>query len=268
MQCRINKRRIWTARLLLERQIHPGALFLTLTYDEDRVPLVAKTYDSTLRPRDATLFLKRLRKRRPFRYFLVGEYGDKTQRPHYHAIVYGDWFEEDCRRFGRYVVHPDVQEAWGQGFTSAFGFTPERAAYVAGYTVKKYTKPDSTYLGVTLGRRVPEFTRQSRRPGIGCHDDVIRALSESLVQSEPLAEDMPPSFRYGSTEWPMPPIVAAKCRYEMGMARLAVDRPPRRVVENYTRSAEDVAASQVRLRRLEVKAERARRRREDMETAI
>lgn len=86
-----------------------------------------------LKKRDAQLFIKRLRKfiygkfKEQVRYYLVGEYGPKTFRPHYHLLL---WFENEqvaqnlsqivssCWRYGRV----DVQSSLG-----------DAAAYVAGY---------------------------------------------------------------------------------------------------------------------------------------
>lgn len=55
-------------------------IFVTLTYDNE--------HKKELNIRDMQLFLKRLRKKQKVRYLYVGELGEKTKRPHYHAIIF------------------------------------------------------------------------------------------------------------------------------------------------------------------------------------
>jgi len=84
--CRINRARDWTTRLILELE-RPGvrAFFLTLTYDNEHLP-----EGRNLDPKHVRNWLKRFRKPFPkeVRYFLVGEYGGKFGRPHYHVLLF------------------------------------------------------------------------------------------------------------------------------------------------------------------------------------
>lgn len=89
LACRIQKRKEWSMRLWHELSYHDRHVFLTLTYDDYHLP-----DDESLRIRDIQLFIKRLRKDlakdgRKIKYFACGEYGGRTHRPHYHAIIYG-----------------------------------------------------------------------------------------------------------------------------------------------------------------------------------
>lgn len=101
------RRRIsgWSFRLMKEAESCDSASFVTFTYDTDHVPITPKGF-MTLRKRDFQLFMKSLRKAhtarpqappqkqgghvgaKPIRYFCVGEYGKKSWRPHYHAIMF------------------------------------------------------------------------------------------------------------------------------------------------------------------------------------
>lgn len=90
------KRRVsaWSFRLMQEDKISSTAHFVTLTYNTEHVPLSRNGY-MTLAKRDVQLFLKRLRfdisKKYPdvkIKYYLAGEYGGRTMRPHYHAIMF------------------------------------------------------------------------------------------------------------------------------------------------------------------------------------
>lgn len=98
--CRMDKSKEWANRCLMELQYHQEAYFLTLTYDDQHVPITyypdPETGEAqpalTLRKKDFQAFMKRLRKRcepDKLRFFACGEYGGQTHRPHYHAIVFG-----------------------------------------------------------------------------------------------------------------------------------------------------------------------------------
>jgi hypothetical protein len=98
--CRLEKSRQWANRCMLELQYHESSFFVTLTYDDDHVPVTYYSENDdgearsalTLRFRDLQLFLKRLRKEHYYerlRFFACGEYGSTTYRPHYHAIIFG-----------------------------------------------------------------------------------------------------------------------------------------------------------------------------------
>ena len=89
--CRDKKAREWSTRAMCEAQSSTGyPLFLTLTYNNQFVPSdgVSKTH--------AQNFMKRLRinlnrylgREVNLRFFLCAEYGSKTKRPHYHALIY------------------------------------------------------------------------------------------------------------------------------------------------------------------------------------
>lgn len=89
--CRLDYSRKWADRLMIESRNHEKTWFLTLTYNDDNLPL-SDTLVPTLRKRDVQLFMKRLRKAvspQKVRFYCSGEYGEKTFRPHYHLIVFG-----------------------------------------------------------------------------------------------------------------------------------------------------------------------------------
>ena len=97
--CLKSKINDWAFRLEQESKRHLYVNFITLTYDPAHVPLTP-TLLPTLSKRDVQLFFKRLRKlqRDKLKYFIVGEYGSRSYRPHYHAIIFGvqnpDHFEK------------------------------------------------------------------------------------------------------------------------------------------------------------------------------
>lgn len=188
MPCRINRRRLWTGRILLEASQHAYSTFLTLSYNEDSCP-------SELVPSDLALFWKRLRYELGFkiRYFAVGEYGEKTGRPHYHAIVFGMPF----------TAVKVCEKAWPLGFVFLGEVTPASAAYVTGYVSKKMT----SYEDPRLEGRHPEFARMSLRPhGIGklAASEIAVGLTAS-GGSKALAKlrDVPSEIRFGGRKYPL-----------------------------------------------------------------
>lgn len=163
------------------RCVHEAALyaencFLTLTYDDAHVPAFG-SLDRSAFPK----FMKRLRKRFPgerIRYFHCGEYGERTQRPHYHALLFGFDFADKypwSYRSGRPCWRsPTLEVLWPFGQSELGSVTFESAAYVARYVVKKVSGALAyeRYSRVDVGtgeiiQISPEYTTMSRRPGIG-----------------------------------------------------------------------------------------------------
>lgn len=146
--CRVYFKRLWQGRLLLEWCLHDVSSFVTLTYEDKELPP-----GGNLEPADMRNFLKSLRKAYgPLRFFGVGEYGDRTLRPHYHLVI-----------FGHSLTADQVQAVWKKGICTSDEFNKSRAAYVCGYVLKKLTKKDNPL----LEGRHPEFARMSLKPGLG-----------------------------------------------------------------------------------------------------
>lgn len=141
----------------MESVLHDEMCFLTITYDDDHVPLALSPIDAVplgnLRKKDLRDYFKRLRNEGlRFRYYACGEYGEQTERPHYHAILFGvSPFDEEI-----------LKEKWPYGFVQVREFTHQRAGYVASYTSKKLPHRKKQHDG-----RDPEFSLMSRKPGIG-----------------------------------------------------------------------------------------------------
>jgi len=92
-------------------------------------------------------FIKRLRKHykdKYISYFHVGEYGERTKRPHHHAIIFGINFEEDRREMqvsksGHIQYHsPTLEKIWACGRTSVQDCMSNNIIYTAQYTLKKF----------------------------------------------------------------------------------------------------------------------------------
>ena len=178
--CRLDRSRAWAARIIHESQLHDENCFITLTYDEDKMPRLFTGGPGTLLKSDFQKFMKRLRKRlapRKIKYYMCGEYGDNYNRPHYHACVFG-FQPEDQELFtinGENQVYTSemLSKTWGRGFVTVGSLTFESAAYVSRYVLKKVTGAlaHDHYLrcdeyGVAYWLEA-EYNSMSRRPGIG-----------------------------------------------------------------------------------------------------
>lgn len=137
--CRIDYARSWAARIVHESRFHETNCFITLTYDPEHLP---ESY--SINKRHLQLFFKKLRKKLPnkIRYYAVGEYGDKSLRPHYHAIIFGEDFYNDRKLFSRGHGYPLycsalLDETWGMGHCTIGDLNVQTAYYTARYSTKK-----------------------------------------------------------------------------------------------------------------------------------
>lgn len=165
--CRLERSAQWAARCLDEASLFEKNCFITLTYDEVRIP-----EDGSLVKRDFQLFMKKLRKRfgEGIRYYMCGEYGDTTGRPHYHACLFN--FRPDDLFFFKKTdqghclyTSKSMEEIWDNGYVIIGDVTFESAAYVARYIMKKITGDgaDERYVDKDSGVMLePEYTNMSR----------------------------------------------------------------------------------------------------------
>jgi hypothetical protein len=177
--CLKRRQNSWGCRLSHELLFHDAidCHFITLTYDDKN--LVWASDGATLYPRHLELFLKRLRKVHPFRYFACGEYGDKTGRPHYHLLLFGFPLDDFISYDNTYKTSDLIDHVWGHGSHNLIGsISNESIFYCAKYVTKKAVISQVESESRSLFKknewkrdaipfRLPEFARMSRRPGIG-----------------------------------------------------------------------------------------------------
>ncbi len=170
--CLRRRRNAWTGRMLLEQSQHSECAFVTLTYNEETMPLVYLAehdiWIPTLVKSHLQRFIKSVRKKamrleRRLRYFAAGEYGSKTGRPHYHLILFGTgpcW-------------NPIYEASWNRGFVSSYDANPRSMSYVAKYCLKGGKDPElglpeyGEYSLENARVTVPPFRLTSRNPAIG-----------------------------------------------------------------------------------------------------
>ncbi|AXL15266.1 replication initiator protein [Microviridae sp.] len=167
--CRLERSRQWAIRCLHEASLYDDNCFLTLTYSDVNLPI-----DGSLNKEHFQKFMKRLRKKYPrlpgntIRYFHCGEYGEKLNRPHYHACLFNIDFTDKVlwknKNGFKLYTSESLSQLWPYGYCIIGNVTFESAAYVARYIMKKITgdQANDHYQG-----RSPEYITMSRRPGIG-----------------------------------------------------------------------------------------------------
>lgn len=161
--CKLDYAREWSDRMMLEYLCTGKAIFITLTYRQEELeklpilglnPATGEVFHA-FRKSDYQNFLKRLREKLSdkeilVRYFLCAEYGDKTLRNHYHAILFGismndlqKSFQDVFSYHGMNELHQPhwsskfLEDKWKLGFVQIADATQETMNYCARYTSKK-----------------------------------------------------------------------------------------------------------------------------------
>lgn len=99
---------------------------------------------------------------------MAGEYGERTTRPHYHALLFGVGFTNLKRVKENLFCSKELDELWPYGFSSIGTVTFDSAFYVAKYCLKK--KKTTMIVERKTGEYItvePEFGAMSLKPGLG-----------------------------------------------------------------------------------------------------
>lgn len=226
--CLANRRKEWISRLRFEEFSSDASTFVTLTYDDDHIPS-----DREFDRAQVQRFLKRLRNASrdfhvpPFslRYFLVGEYGSQTHRPHYHAIFFGvDMLTEFWlpRLVGYDSAHnrprfcSDVlARIWPYGFNVVGSVTSSSIRYVSKYVSKSIGSNEAP-----KAKASRPFCLKSLGLGRVPFVDVIRKGRKVSRSPRPLLFD---SFSSGFAVLPS----------EFGFSRVSLPRVLDRYVEEF-----------------------------------
>lgn len=177
---------------------------------------------NSLEAGDLVMMVKRLRKlsTQPVRYFGCGEYGDRFGRPHFHVAFFGLGMNDEEK----------VIEAWQggnwkdpkrqPGDIHVMELNNNTAQYLTGYITKKIGGSDHE----VLAGNYPEFSRMSRRPGLG--QKALQAVADSLMAyggSKKLSEmgDVPSSVRIGGRIFPLGRYLRGELRKMVGWDKKA-----------------------------------------------
>lgn len=179
-ECRLKYSKDWSTRMLCEAATYnfENCYFLTLTYDNNNLRFGA-TGNPTVCKKDIQDFMNSIRdnqlyqfKHTGVRYYGATEYGDITERPHCHVILFNCKVPSDGLQY--YMTNKFNQpiykglyfeKYWPYGFVTVGSLTFESCAYVARYCMKKHKGKDkSFYLENSIEA---EDSTKSNRPGIG-----------------------------------------------------------------------------------------------------
>jgi len=181
--CMLKKRFEWSTRLQHELQYATSAAFITLTYSDEyfekkhpigstinqllmfeevdqNIMVGIKEFDEYLKDRTSVKkkemqdFLKRFRhhdKSPNIRYYAVGEYGEKSLRPHYHLLMFN---------FDYPNLEQNLLKSWSYGLFYIGSVTEASIHYVSGYVMTKQFSPNDDWCERS-------FALMSRKPGIG-----------------------------------------------------------------------------------------------------
>jgi hypothetical protein len=166
-QCKAQRKQQWQFRLNIEQKHALSSTFLTLTYSDGHIPTTNNVQH--LHKKDLQNFIKTIRNDHlrqykeehklktikhaqllapQIRYFAAGEYGEKTNRPHYHVILFN---------YPR-KSYDTLSELWGKGQVHIGDVNQHTIAYTAKYIMKSAD---------TVQKENPMFNTMSRRPAIG-----------------------------------------------------------------------------------------------------
>lgn len=155
--CKAAHQKMWAIRCSLESLYYKENCMVTLTYDNEHLPVDYKLHKEHLQE-----FIKKLRNHGlKIRYYGCGEYGSSVEhlhRPHYHIILFGYWPEDakfDIKSSKGFPIYSSefLTKVWNKGIVSVSEMTSGTAYYTAGYVEKK------------MG--IGEFSLMSTKPGIG-----------------------------------------------------------------------------------------------------
>lgn len=209
-ECRQKVRKQMATRILLESQIENCATyFLTLTYDDEHLPLYQG--ENCFSKDDVNKFLDNLRYRfekyalGKFRYFLTCEYGEHGSRSHYHAILL-------CKDIDQYLTPISelriiVDDAWRKGRTQLELANEARINYCTQYALKenayqyKLYEPDDP--------RKP-FRLFSRNPGICGTKSCVEYMSK-YIENDSNPKNMRWSIDTGNGSCNIPRYIIGKC---------------------------------------------------------
>lgn len=185
INCKLHRASEWSMRLEMESNYWKDICFVTLTYDDDNLPLNIVDphlfYEDkeieehpelnylvvpTLRPDHLRNFIKRVRKHidHKIKFYAVGEYGTKFQRSHLHVMFFGLGYNSATEQL--------IRDCWPFGFSKVTPFFTETCRYVARYVQKKLYGKDKYMF------KLPEFMRCSQHLGEKWLDDHIDSFDD------------------------------------------------------------------------------------------
>lgn len=159
-ECLKTRASAWALRATYEARAHKSSYMVTLTYDsyirDSRGRIIGEhVADRHVDVTDCQKFIKRLRKKfgKGIKYLIAAEYGKRTHRPHYHALLFGVKFD-DVRYYKRskrgnpIFKSETLSRLWGHGICTIDkqNVTQAAARYCTKYLAKDKGAEDTFQL--------------------------------------------------------------------------------------------------------------------------
>ncbi|WGL31095.1 replication initiator protein [Dipodfec virus UOA04_Rod_715] len=165
-ECLSKRARSWSLRACCAALEYPDNCMITLTYDNyarnssgDIIGELPPDRDLHVCKRDVQLFIKRLRKHfsdRTIKYLITAEYGSRTHRAHYHAILFNVSFDDlivykRSSRNNLIYKSPTLTKLWGHGICTVdcIRVNASVAAYCTKYCAK--SRSEDTFMLFSRG---------------------------------------------------------------------------------------------------------------------
>lgn len=193
--CRIASKLRVVLRAELERRCHADACCATLTYSDEFLGngQVRKAEWKKVKERLYCMVRKDLGVK--LRFFGIGEYGEHFGRPHWHVVAFGLPLALGQAYWEKAWTDPVTGKLMGNVQVGEAGY--EALRYIAGYCVKKLTRPDDPW----LDGRAPEFVIRPNRPGLGLGfvDDLAQSILSNPAALDEVKRvgDVPAEMRLG-----------------------------------------------------------------------
>lgn len=176
--CLTRDREELAQRLIVENAVSKIAYFITLTYSDEYLPICKDTGVNCFDKDQVRKFIRSLRDYYRddginFRYFVTSEYGDTTNRSHYHGIFYYNSFQS------RQQVYEDIKKKWPYGQISVDSVSMASARYVAKYCLK-----DDGTQDLPKGHPNKPFRLFSTKPALGCSTEALKWYKENFKLQE------------------------------------------------------------------------------------
>lgn len=176
-ECLSKRASEWALRCTAQARESKTAVMVTLTYDTYKYDkhgniIGEQVSDMRVNKRDCQLFMKRLREYydrkkdiQGIKYLITAEYGKRTGRAHYHALLFNVSFDDlipykKSKRGNQIYKSPTLTRLWGNGICTvdSVNVTGAIARYCTKYCVKDYGI-DDTFMLVSQGIGVNELMK-------------------------------------------------------------------------------------------------------------
>lgn len=223
--CKLDYSRDWANRGYLESKKSDNNHFITLTYNDENLPMLDEittengiTYTKTddwkgvLVPDHLTKFIHDIRQYfyrknglKNTKYLACGEYGTENGRPHYHIIFFGlplnaeDFYNTKIIDKNYFSQHKLIEKYWDRGFSYVSTATWNTIAYVSRYVTKKLYGNNADDERAQKGQ-IPEFIRMSK--GIAKEyweknkDSILKTDSITIRNAKGVHQTKPPRYFY------------------------------------------------------------------------